>query len=207
MPSIRHLTVTVAGIVIALLTVTRVANAQQQLQDDGQHVIRIGAAGGVVVPTSNTRAALRQGVQAQAFLLVNVLGGLPLRFNLGYQKFGLKQALAGSIPPSTTDPGSTQILAGVAGTQIDLMHGPVRPYITLGLGGFNIRSLTSAAAGSTSTSESQLDFGIDGGAGLSLRLGRLNAFLEGHVQNVYSGRGLIDAKSIQAVPVSFGVLF
>ena len=57
------------------------------------------------------------------------------------------------------------------------------------------------------TPTSQLKFGIDGGAGLALKIGRLYAFIEGHLQNVYTQRGLIDAKSIQAVPVSFGVLF
>ncbi len=199
-----------AAIALALLGVTNVARAQQQLVDDGRHLVRIGVAGGVVVPTSDTRAALKQGVQAQAFVLVNLLRGVPLRFNLGYQKFDLKQALgAATNPGSFADTGSTRILAGVAGTQIDVLHGPVRPYITLGLGGFDVRSVMTAAAGAAAPagSVSQLKFGIDGGAGLALKIGRLDAFVEGHLQNVYTERGLVDARSIQAVPVSFGVLF
>lgn len=195
-----------AAIALPLLGVANAARAQQQLTDDGQHLLRIGAAGGVVVPTANTRAALKQGVQAQAFVLVNLLRGVPLRFNLGYQKFDLKRALSGASSPTTiADTGSTRILAGVAGTQIDILHGPVRPYITLGLGGFDVTNMMAAAAGTSSVS--QLRFGIDGGAGLALRIGRLDAFVEGHLQNVYTERGLVDARSIQAVPVSFGVLF
>lgn len=205
MSYIRRFTLTMAALVLPLMAVPSMGQAQQ-LTDDGQHMIRIGAAGGVVVPTADTRTALKQGVHAQAFVLVNLLRGMPLRFNLGYQKFNLKQALSGAPSSSSTpDAGSTEILAGVAGTQIDLLHGPVRPYVTLGLGGFDVRNaLTAAAAG---TSVSQLRFGLDGGAGLALKIGRLDAFVEGHLQNVYTQRGLIDARSIQAVPVSFGVLF
>lgn len=201
----RSLTTIAATILLPLLAATGSARAQQQLDDDGRHLIRIGVAGGLVVPTANTRAALERGVQAQVFLLANVLRGVPLRFNLGYQKFDLKQALGGGLPGAAADSGSTRILAGVAGTQIDLLHGPVRPYVTVGVGGFNIASVVSASA--ETPSSSRLKFGIDGGAGLMLRIGRFDAFIEGHLQKIYSDRGLIDVKSIQAVPVSFGVLF
>lgn len=196
----RRFIVIVAATVLPLAGVTSVALAQQQLVDDGQHTIRIGAAGGVVVPTSDTRHALKQGVHAQGFVLVNLSQGVPLRFNLGYQKFDLKQALAAGAPTG----GSTEILSGVAGTQINLLHGPVRPYVVLGLGGFDVRNLMATAAPG---SMSQLKLGVDGGAGVAVKLGRLDAFVEGHLQNVYTDRGLIDARSIQAVPVSFGVLF
>ncbi len=204
MSCIRRFTVTGAT-ALALLSVTGTAQAQR-LADAGEHLIRIGAAGGVVVPTSDTRSALKQGIHAQGFVLVNLRPGMPLRLNLGYQKFDLKRALqAATSPTATPDSGSTEILAGVAGTQLDLLHGPVRPYLILGLGGFDVRNIVTAAASSSSVS--QLKFGIDGGAGVALRIGRLDAFIEGHIQNVYTQRGLIDARSIQAVPVSFGVLF
>lgn len=199
----RRFIVTLASIVLPLLGVSGGARAQQQLVDDGRHLVRIGVAGGVVVPTSDTRAALKQGVQAQGFVLVNLLPAMPLRFNLGYQKFDLKQALSGTTSP-TQAPGSTKVVSGVAGTQLDLLHGPVRPYVTVGLGGFDVTTaMTAAASGSTS----QLKLGIDGGAGLAVKIGRLDGFIEAHLQNVYTERGLIDARSIQAVPVSFGVLF
>jgi hypothetical protein len=46
------------------------------------------------------------------------------------------------------------------------------------------------------------------GAGLGLRLGRVTAYAEGKVQNVYSNQGVIkSAKQINAVPVSVGLLF
>lgn len=166
----------------------------------GEHLLRVGVAGGVVVPTAAARGAFERGVHAEGFLLLNV--GFPLRINLGYQKFNLKQAVLGAPGNS----GTSSILGGGLGTQIHLFGGPVRPYITAGLGAFDIRTL-AGGSGSGSTSASQTRFGVDGGAGIAVALGRLSAFVEGRVQNVYSDRGVINAKSIQAVPVSFGFLF
>lgn len=183
----------------AFLLVTSAAALEAQLPD--QHLVRVGFAGGVVVPTADARNALKNGVQGQGFLLLN-LAGFPLRLNLGYQHFDLAQALASSQNAS----GSSSILGGVAGTQIDLLRGPVRPYLLAGIGGFNVTNMLTASSGA-STSRSQFNFGVDGGAGISVALGRLSAFVEGRVQNVYTQHGAIDLKSIQSVPVSFGILF
>ena len=186
---------TTAGFLLAMSTAALVA----QMPD--QHLVRVGFAGGVVVPTADARNALKNGVQGQGFLLLN-LAGFPLRLNLGYQHFDLAQALASSQSTS----GSSNILGGVAGTQIDLLRGPVRPYLLAGVGGFNVTNMLTASSGA-STSRSQFNFGVDGGAGLAVVLGRLSAFVEGRVQNVYTQHGAIDLKSIQSVPVSFGILF
>ncbi|HKW11137.1 MAG TPA: outer membrane beta-barrel protein [Gemmatimonadaceae bacterium] len=170
-----------------------------------QHLVRIGFAGGVVVPTADARNALKQGVQGQGFLLFN-LGGFPLRLNLGYQHFNLADALKSAQSGGGTTDGSSNILGGVAGTQINLLPGPVRPYILAGVGGFNVTNMLTAANGQ-STSTSQLNWGLDGGAGLAISIGRLSAFVEGRVQNVYTQKGMADLKSIQSVPVSFGIMF
>ena len=75
------------------LLVTSAAALVAQTPD--QHLVRVGFAGGVVVPTADARNALKNGVQGQGFLLLN-LAGFPLRLNLGYQHFDLAQALASS---------------------------------------------------------------------------------------------------------------
>jgi len=184
------------------------APARAQLAPGGEHLLRIGFAGGVVVPTSDARNALKNGIQGQGFLLVNLLPGFPLRFNLGYQKFDLKSALAASgLPTGTTSSGTTNILSGVAGAQINLLSGPLRPYITAGVGGFNVSQSLNSAASTGSASTSQFKFGVDGGAGIALNIGRIAAFVEGRVQNIYTDQGAINLKSIQAVPVSFGIIF
>lgn len=172
-----------------------------------QHLVRVGFAGGVVVPTADARNAFKTGVQGQGFLLFN-LGGFPLRLNLGYQHFSLADALKSAqsgLGGGTTD-GSSNILGGVAGTQINLLPGPVRPYILAGVGGFNVTNMLTPSSG-PSTSTSQFNWGLDGGAGLAISIGRLSAFVEGRVQNVYTPKGMTNLKSIQSVPVSFGILF
>lgn len=197
----------VLGAIVPLaLAASPAGAAAQGLGGGAPHMLRIGVAGGVVVPTSDTRDALKQGVQAHAFALVNLVQGFPLRFNLGYQKLNLKSAIAAGAQE-----GDTKILSGTAGTQIELMHGPLRPYLVAGVGGFNVTQTLEGAntgtLGSGSTSDSQFKFGIDGGAGVALQLGRISAFVEGKIQNIYTEAGAIDAKSIKAVPVSFGILF
>jgi hypothetical protein len=126
--------------------------------------------------------------------------GFPLRFNVGYQRFSFDEnSLAGVT-------GQTSILSGVGGVNVNLFRiGPVRPYVMAGLGAFKMNSDVDAdPIGGTS---SGVEFGIDGGAGIAIKLGRLDAFIEGRVQNIYTDTGMIDASTIRAVPVSFGILF
>lgn len=195
----------VAGAVLGLLiSASGRASAQfaGQRGDAQQHLVRIGVSGGMLVPTSGARTALEQGMTAEGFVLVN-LGGFPLRFDLGYQHFGLKPASSG--PSSTNESGIGQILGGIAGTQIDLLHGPVRPYLTAGIGGFDLMKAMQTASGSMTASG--LNIGVDGGGGLAIKLGRLSAFGEARLQNVYSQGKVLNLKTVQSVPVSFGVMF
>jgi hypothetical protein len=98
---------------------------------------------------------------------------------------------------------------------VDLFRiGPLRPYVTAGLGAFSITDAieslgTPTAEVSTQTlgSTTTTRFGIDGGAGLALKLGRLEGFIEARLQNVYTEAGAIDTRSIRSVPVTFGILF
>jgi opacity protein-like surface antigen len=187
--------------VVAILAASTTA-AGQLPGAPGHHIVRIGFGGGVSVPTSHAADALKNGINGQAYLLLDPGLGFPLRFNAGYQKFDYK---AIGLDPLTTD-GNSQILSGVAGLSINLIQlGPLRPYLTAGLGAFEVKDEFTTAG--TSASTSAMKFGIDGGGGLALRLGRLEAFVEGRVQNVYTDQGAIDAKSIRAVPLTFGILF
>lgn len=201
----RRLTRTVlAGALAAVAGSAAPAAAQLPMgpQSPERHFIRIGFGGGVSVPTANAADALDNGINGQAFLLIDPGLGFPIRLNLGYQKFDWKEALL-----SGATGGESQILSGVAGLSFDLIRiGPVRPYVMAGVGAFNLKETlegAGAAGGSTTTT----NFGIDGGAGIALKLGRLEAFIEGRVQNVYTQDGVIDSSSIRAVPVTFGILF
>ena len=93
----------------------------------------------------------------------------------------------------------------MAGLSLDLIQsGPIRPYVTAGIGAFRVSS--DFEGGGSAADASSTEFGIDGGAGVAIRIGRLEGFVEAR-QNVYTEAGLTDASSIRSVPVTFGILF
>lgn len=160
-----------------------------------RRLIRFGFGGGMSVPTRNAADALKTGVNGQAYVLFDTGVLPPIRINLGYQRFTMQDVLGGGSSGETSS-----IFSGVGGFSMNLLTlGPMRTYITAGLGAFNIQQSGGGAA--------TTKFGVDGGGGLSLRLGRLEAFVEGRVQNVYTDAGFINEKNIQSIPVTFGILF
>jgi hypothetical protein len=164
-----------------------------------QPILSVGFGGGVIVPVGKAKDDFKNGYTGQGFLLVH-LGPLPaIRINLAFQKFDYKEALG--IPD-----GHSNVFSGTGGLQIFLIPGPVRPYVTAGLGAFSVSSVSDSVSGTIHTT-SKVHFGIDGGAGLSVRFGRVSAFGEGRVQNIYTNdSGVINRKSITQVPVLFGIL-
>jgi hypothetical protein len=176
--------------------------------------LALGFGGGEVIPTGNAKETVKRSPQGALYALVN-LGVLPeLRFNFGYQRFNFKQQVLSSLGVPTAVDAHNNVLAGTVGLRINLLHTPVRPYLTAGLGAFDIKTvIDTSRTGSTSSTGSRTNstgvkFGIDGGAGISADIGRVETFIEGRVQNVYTDQGFITgAKQISAVPVSIGVLF
>jgi hypothetical protein len=189
----------VAAVIAVTIVVTPVS-AQGGPGGAGAHLVQIGFGGGVTVPTSHAADALKNGVNGQAYLLLNL--GIPLRFNLGYQKFDYKEAILGGGATS----GQSTMLSGVGGITLNLLSvGPIGTYVTAGVGAFSVKDEQTLASGTESVSN--MNWGIDGGAGVTLRIGRLSAFAEGRIQNIYTNKGSIDTKTITAIPVTFGVLF
>jgi hypothetical protein len=164
-----------------------------------QPILSVGFGGGAIIPVGKAQDDFKSGYTGQGFLLIH-LGPLPaIRINLAFQKFDFKEALG--IPD-----GHSNVFSGTGGLQIHLLPGPVSPYITAGIGAFSVKSVSDSVAG-TITTTTKVHFGIDGGAGLALRFGRVSAFGEGRVQNVYTNdTGVINRKSITQVPILFGLL-
>jgi opacity protein-like surface antigen len=197
--SLRGLRVAALFATIAFMT-ARSAAAQMGVPE--RHLFRVGFGGGVSVPTSDVRHALENGINGQAFVLIDTGVLPPFRVNLAYQKFDYRDVLGSGVQ------GNTRILSGVAAVNLSLFTvGPLRPYVVAGVGAFGVRDAIDAGTTGPAISESVTEFGIDGGAGLAFRLGRLEAFVEGRVQNIYTEAGAIDARSIRAIPVSLGILF
>jgi hypothetical protein len=174
--------------------------AQQPLANN--YILSLGVGGGATIPTGNGGSSVKTGINGQAYALVQLPGFFALRFNFGYQKFdyNLNSSLGAT-------PGTREILSGVGGLQINLLHGPVRPYITAGVGAFELKGPSDSSVTTTSSTMSRINFGIDAGAGLALAMGRVSAFVEGRVQNVYTKDGgfIKSAKQINVVPVTFGL--
>lgn len=188
-----------------------VASAQTYPSSNTTAPVRVGFAGGVIVPRSGASVAtLKTGVHGQGFVLFQLAGLPPLRLNADYARMKFDRTpLPGTSVPTTNVDADRTIIDGVASMQIDLVKGPVRPYVLAGVGAFNVKDVVDAASStSASQSFSTTNFGVDGGAGVAIRIGRLDAFVETRLQNVYTKQhGLIDTKSITAFPVSFGVTF
>ena len=170
--------------------------------------IQFGIGGGAIVPRTNARAQdVLTGVTGQAYLLLRVAPGLPaLRIGADFARMKFGDPRPGA---ATNALGSTRTqLAGIASLRFDLLPGPVRPYILAGVGAFNIRDALTAGGTLNADSLTTTRFGLDGGAGLSFRMGRVSGFVETRMQNVYTkSQGLINTKSIQNFPVTFGLIF
>lgn len=195
------------------------ASAQMPRAMPTHHFLRIGFGGGMTVPIGEVEESWESGFNGQAFLLISPPMLPPIRLNLGYQKFDLRQAVSGAMTEAmntlTTGAmsaettaavqGESSVLSGVAGITLPLIGvGPISTYAMAGLGAFRIdESLASGA-----DPEAAVHFGIDGGGGIKLRLGRLEGFVETRVQNVYtSDAGMIDKRTIRYLPLTFGLLF
>jgi len=214
MPKRRtHHILAIAAVFLTALSPTRAHSQFTTATSSTHHWLAVGFGGGEVIPTGNSTEGYRSGFQGQAYVVVN-LGILPeLRFNFGYQRFNFKDQVLNSLGYPTAASGYNSVLAGIAGTRIDLIRGPVRPYLTLGVGAFNVKTtLDTSGTGSSyspvTAAKSNIQFGLDGGAGLAVHVGRVEAFTEGRVQNVFTKNGFIKStKQITAVPVTFGFLF
>jgi hypothetical protein len=196
-------TLPLAAILTAALTAAPVAS-QVPLEGQmpgigGPRLLRIGFGGGMTVPVGDTEEAWDTGLNGQAFLLISPPFLPTIRLNLGYERFDFKEAVANAVT------GQTSVMSGVAGIFMPLFGiGPLTPYVSAGLGAFRIDESLETGV----DPEAAFHFGIDGGAGIQLRIGRLEGFVEGHVKNVYTDEGgVIDTSAIRYVPVSFGLVF
>lgn len=193
----------IAALVLGVALGATTAGAQSpDRASAGTRPIRIGVGGGVIVPREGASAyQLQQGLQLEGFALVRLPGGFPpLRLTLDYAMLDFDpRSLAGV--PGAADARRT-MLNGVASMNIELLRGPVRPYVLAGVGAFGVKDVAG------SDSHSDINFGLDGGAGVAVTLGPLSGFVEARLQNVYTKeQGLIDTKTIRAIPVTFGIVF
>lgn len=190
-------------VVLALLGLLGAAPAAAQLPGAPDKMVQIGIGGGISLPVSHAKDALKDGFHVRGILEVKPpMFPIGLRGALGYQKFDLEHAPAGTT-------GSGNILSGLGGITVGMSLGPIRPYVTASLGAFRVESKLDSTG--TETSAHETKFGIDAGAGVQFKLASLKGFLEARVENVYTDQGfdttLLEKNSTRIIPVTFGLMF
>jgi opacity protein-like surface antigen len=199
----RPLALRVSTLLVSLAVAAPTAGAQRPMALESPRLVRIGVGGGVSVPTGDFKKAFDNGYNAQAFLQIKP-PGLPvsLRVTGTFNRFDLKDVQVGTGGETN---GYGQIAGGLANATVHLPLGPISPYIMAGLGALNFK--TSVESGSTDVTDSETKFAINGGAGLAIKLGRMDAYVEGRVANVYTEKGARDFKTVEYIPVTFGIIF
>ncbi|HVP37720.1 MAG TPA: hypothetical protein VMS93_00905 [Candidatus Saccharimonadales bacterium] len=180
---------------LALLLAAAPAAAQPAPGLEKPVELEIG--GGPSVPVGDARDAFHNGWHARGFLRLR-LPALPMVVRLGvtFQHFGWDAAHVGAS-------GSQRLFAGVGSLEYDLLSvGPVRPCILAGAGVYQVQASSDVGA-STSVTR----FGLDAGAGATLKLMGLSLFAEAHVANVFDAGNGPGSHSLQMVPLTVGVLF
>lgn len=218
-----------ALVLAAASAVVLSASARGQSADPAARPIRFGIAGGVAIPagdfkTGGDAAALKrdfkQGVAGQGYVEFRA-PGTPLGFRAGvsFNRFKASDATFTSTGPTGTPRTTTltgdysQVLAGLANVTLQLPTGPIRPYAIAGIGAFELKNtaavqITPGAGVIAAPDESTTSFGIDGGAGVLLRLGGIEAFAEARLANVYTKQDkFANLKTVQFVPITFGLSF
>jgi hypothetical protein len=179
-------------------------------QEPSQRIVSIGLGGGVVVPVSDAKSAFDNGFNGHGFIKFN-LPMLPIqpRVDFLFQKLDINDVTVVSpeFTPGSYTGGDQQILGGLAHLQFNLIKaGPIQPYLVAGVGLSSMKT-TLDETGGGSTSQSTTKLTVDGGGGILARLGPVSAFVEGRINNVVNDGRVIDFKSVQTVPVSFGIVF
>jgi Outer membrane protein beta-barrel domain len=213
--------------VLAAASAPRVAHAQG---DPTSRPIRFGIGGGVSMPVGDFKnggdaAAIKrdfkQGVAGQGYVEFRA-PGTPLgfraavsynRFDAGKVQFSRIGTGGGTSTTTTESEGYSQILGALGNVTLQLPTGPIRPYVLAGVGAFQLKNTANLAvtpAGSLTAApeQSTTNFGVNGGAGLLLKLGPVEAFAEARLSNVYTkAEKFANLKSVQYVPITFGLSF
>lgn len=186
---------------------TLASSAVSQPADFGQssapRPIRIMIGGGAALPLGDFGDRYEPGYTVQGALLINFAGfPINLRTDANYSNMKLKDLFNPGGQTALAD-DATKIFGALLSLTLPLGSGPIRPYVMAGLGAFNV----DPAQVSATPTKSSVEFAINGGAGLQLRLFGLEAFVEARLNNVYTDKGIIDTKGIQMIPLTFGVIF
>ena len=172
-----------AIVTIALVAAPRVSHAQLGLVKP----FSIGVAGGATQPMSDLKSGSNMGYNGTVALGIN-LPFIPvgLRIDGAYNQFGQK-----------TGGAKLHIMSATGNVVWKLPSVGVSPYL---IGGAGLYRPTVQVSGFPSASENH--FGWNAGAGVTLPLTVIKAFVEARYNSVS-----VNGATMQFVPLTFGIMF
>jgi hypothetical protein len=199
MRAVRHILLAIA----APGVFSSAAIAQFPGSGPSSRPLRLVVSGGVAMPTGGFKDAHDLGYHADVSLLLNI-AGFPLRIRpeVSLTRFDLKDAITGGSAGAYGAGGYSQLLGGFGNVEIPLAGGL---YVLAGVGMLNLR--TEPGDGSAAPAPSSTEFAIDGGAGFRFRIGSIDGFIEGRVNNVFTDQGALNVRDVRVIPVTFGLVF
>lgn len=175
---------------LAALALTLVAGTSAQAQ------LSFGLAGGATTPSGSLNDRQELGYNG----LVTAQLGLPLlpfqiRADLQYNSFGAKNF------NNVVNQADARIISGTVNGVINLLPGPIKPYVIGGVGYYD----TNFKGSSASTRK----LGYNYGAGVKFGLTGASLFIEARMHQVNEGSfSTINGRSTaKFIPVSVGILF
>jgi opacity protein-like surface antigen len=181
-------------------------------QSSLERPISFGIAGGVSQPLGDFGDIANTG-----FNVMGTLGFQPttqafgFRGDVAYHRFGLDEdAITGGAPGVSVD-GNASIIAGLVSVVMTISNASgVRPYL-IGGGGVYRQAVSADLTEdgqSGEIDESETDFGLAGGGGVSFPLGGMNAFIEARFHSVFAGGDDDeDSGNTNFIPVVIGIQF
>ncbi len=160
--------------------------------------VQFGFAGGANFPTGSISNELKTGYSAGANLWIGApLIPFAVRVEGMYDYWKYKPA---------SGEGNFRDIRGTANAIFSFAPGPVKPYITGGVGVYNLKAsaetYTVGAVGVSSEGSSQTKFGLNAGGGVLLGLAGFGVYAEATYHHVFT-----DGNALNMIPVVVGVRF
>lgn len=179
----------VAGLAAALAVAAAPAQAQ----------VAFGVSGGVTVPSGDLNNRQDLGYNGLATVQLGV-PAFPLQFraDLQYNSFGGKDWI--NALNQAIDKADTRVISGTINGVLNLLAGPVKPYLIGGVGYYDTK---------VTGTENTRKFGYNYGAGVKFGMSRTSLFIEGRMHQINDavlsvGGGRTTAKYI---PITIGIMF
>ena len=174
----------VAGLVLGLMTASTV-EAQMA------RPVTFGLGAGITVPSGDAGDLLESGYHFQGMLGFRApMFPVGLRLDVMYHTMEFTEASDVSL----------NALAGTLNAQFEMGGMMASPYLTAGLGVYNLKADFEGVDDDFDVDETK--FGLNGGAGVKFNLSGFNTFLEARYHHI-----MTEDDATALIPITFGIMF